>query len=89
MQCYLDLVSSSEIIPDRTGVDVANSDDARFEILRILADELGADPTIAEEWPGWTLRVVDSARQHLFSILLSEIAGPLGSSQGEPKRSCR
>jgi hypothetical protein len=89
MLCYLDLVSSSEVIPDRTGVDFASRDQARAEIARILGDEIGADPTIAEAWPGWTLRVVDRARQPLFSISLTELAVPHESSPRERKRSRR
>jgi hypothetical protein len=88
MKCYLDLENESEIIRDQAGIEVASIDEARAEILGVLADELEADPNTAADWSGWTLRVVDSARQLIFSIVLTDLPSSLGSLRGDARCSC-
>jgi hypothetical protein len=81
MRCYLDLIGTTEIIPDETGIEVSDLHEARAEILRMLAEVLEADPALAAEWRGWTLRVVDSSRQLLFSVSLSDLGEIVATSQ--------
>jgi hypothetical protein len=74
MRCYFHLVDGSEVIRDRTGIEVSGPDKARAEALQALGEQRQADPIAAQKWSGWTLTVVDSTGQPLFSIPLDDPA---------------
>jgi hypothetical protein len=74
MRCYFNLVDGSEVIRDRTGIEVSDPEQARAEALHAIREQRQADPVAAQEWSGWTLTVVDSTGQSLFSIPLDDPA---------------
>ncbi len=69
MRCYFHLVSGSEEIRDREGLEVTDLDQAHAEALETLhalarEDEAAA----AAAWAGWRLDVCDASGALLFSI---------------------
>jgi hypothetical protein len=74
MRCYFNLVDGSEVIRDRTGIEVSDPEQARAEALDVIREQRQADPVAAQEWSGWTLTVVDSSGRLLFSTPLDDPA---------------
>jgi hypothetical protein len=74
MRCYFNLVEGSEVILDRTGIEVSCPEEARTEALHALREQRQADPAAAQQWNGWQLTAVDSTGQQLFSIPLDNLA---------------
>jgi hypothetical protein len=74
MRCYFHLVDASEVIRDRTGIEVSGPDEARAEALQAIRQQRQVDPATARDWTGWSLTVVDDTGRQLFSIPLDDPA---------------
>ena len=76
MRLYFHLVTNGEMIRDLDGVEVTDPGQAHTEALRALAEMRQENPSIPQDWSGWTLRVTEDRRQEE-----SGLRGPLPGSQ--------
>ena len=67
-RCYFHLVSGSEEIRDREGLEVTDLDQAYAEALETLHALAREDKAAAAAWAGWRLDVRDASGALLFSI---------------------
>jgi enamine deaminase RidA (YjgF/YER057c/UK114 family) len=70
MRYYFHLVSGRQIIADRQGVEVSDSETAyrlALEAINGICEEAGQ---IGEEWQGWRIDVVDPFGNVLLSVPL-------------------
>ena len=73
MRVYLDLQGPQHTLPDVHGVEVPDLHQARrvaFELIQQLREE---DPSLAQDWSGWRLNVVDAAGVILFAVNLGAV----------------
>jgi hypothetical protein len=74
MRLYFDLRDTGMLIPDVCGIEVFDLDEARraaLEIIRTLRQE---NPSVAQDWSGWTMNAVDPAGAVVFAIDLDRVA---------------
>jgi hypothetical protein len=69
---YFDLVGTHESLPDREGVEVDDTRQAKAAVMAMV-DELRQEDAAAaaQAWSGWTLNVSDDAGRVLFGIDLT------------------
>ncbi|WP_230533913.1 DUF6894 family protein [Microvirga roseola] len=70
MRCYFHLVYGQEVIPDRTGIEVADLDAAQSLALRAVQSIREKADQVNEEWRGWQLDIVCPLGSVLLSIPL-------------------
>ena len=68
MRLYFDLRSDQDTLPDVEGVEVADLAQARRVALEMIQELRQEDPSVAQEWSGWTLHVADIAGRVLFTL---------------------
>ena len=73
MRLHFDLRDKQYTLPDVHGVEVSGLDQARRVTLEMLQKLRREDPSVAQDWSGWTLSVVDPAGVVLFSIDLDRV----------------
>jgi hypothetical protein len=74
MRLYFDLRDSEHTLPDVYGVEVSDLDEARrvaLEMIRKLRDE---NPSVTQDWSGWTISAVDPAGAVVFTLDLDRVA---------------
>jgi len=74
MQLYFDLKNDPYTLPDVHGVEVSDMAEAwrvALEMIRKLRQE---DPSVAQDWSGWTISAVDPAGSVLFTLDLDRVA---------------
>ena len=69
MRVYFNLLDPTHNIPDPTGVEVADVEQARVEAEQVIA-ELAEKEPLAQNVKGWRLVAVDTAGALLFSLNL-------------------
>ncbi|WP_046866256.1 DUF6894 family protein [Microvirga massiliensis] len=57
---YFHLVDGHEIIPDRTGIDVADLDEVRATTLEAVHQFRQEHPATAAKWQDWRIEVTDA-----------------------------
>jgi hypothetical protein len=70
MRCYFHLVNSHETIPDDTGIEVSNLEDAKAQALQAIEDIREEAIQLGASWQGWRLDIVDRSGRVLLSIPL-------------------
>jgi hypothetical protein len=72
MRLYFDLRDKEKTLPDLDGVEVADIIQARRVALEMVRKIHQEDASVAQDWSGWTLDIVDAAGVVLFSIDLEK-----------------
>lgn len=72
MRLYFDLRDKQKTLPDLDGVEVADIVQARRVALEMVRKVHQEDASVAQDWSGWTLDIVDAAGVVLFSIDLEK-----------------
>ena len=72
MRYYFHLHSKSDNLVDDTGVEVADLQQIRAEVIEALQEISRETPEVAEECKGWTLSVTDSSGTILYSLTLDD-----------------
>jgi hypothetical protein len=75
MRCYFNLVSADQTITDDEGLEVADPDEARTEVLKAAAEIIRDGETGITDWRGWHVEATDASGVVLFTIRLDELAG--------------
>jgi hypothetical protein len=70
MRCYFHLVNGHELIPDDTGVEVADLEMAQRQALKAIQEIRDEVSQADEDWQGWRLNIVCPLGSVLFSIRL-------------------
>jgi hypothetical protein len=70
MRCYFHLVNGDETIPDDTGVEVSDVDDAKAQALMAIHEIREEAIQVGASWRGWRLDIVDRSGRILLSIPL-------------------
>jgi len=70
MRCYFHLVNSHEIVPDDTGVEIADPADIQEFALQAIEEIRDEAIQAGASWQGWRIDVVGSAGDVLLSIPL-------------------
>jgi len=70
MRLYFDLRDKKYTLPDVHGVEVSDLDQARRVALTMLQKLRRKDPSVAQDWSGWRIDVVDAAGAVVLSIQL-------------------
>ena len=73
MRLYFDFKDSLNTLQDVHGVKVVDPERARqvaFAVIRQLREQ---DPSVAQDWSGWTVRAMDPAGSVVFSIDLDAL----------------
>jgi hypothetical protein len=70
---YFDLGDSEYSVPDVNGIEVSDLEEARRAALETIHRLRQEHPSVAQDWSGWTLRVVDTSGSVVFSIPLDSI----------------
>ncbi len=70
MRYYFNLKNGCQSIPYDEGIDVANLDQARAEILKAIEELREEEPELTEEGVGWTLEICDDTGEIVLSISL-------------------
>lgn len=73
MKVYFNLVDRSDSIPDPTGVEVDDVEDAYVEAHKAIQDLGEEDPAFRVEARSWRFNAVDGAGMLLFSIHLGSV----------------
>jgi hypothetical protein len=76
VRIYFHLEKSNEAIRDREGIEVANLEEARSEVIKAVEELLREDVSVARNWSGWTINVADEGGAVLFSLGLLSRGGP-------------
>ncbi len=72
MRLYFDLRDKQYTLPDVYGVEVAGVDEARQVALEMIEKLRQEDPSVAQDWLGWWISVVDTTGSVVFSIALAD-----------------
>jgi hypothetical protein len=78
MRLYFDLQGPQHTLPDLHGAEVLDLEQARRVALEMIQQLREEDPSVAQDWSGWTLNVVDVAGVILFSIDLDNLVAWCG-----------
>ena len=73
MRLYFDLRDKKYTLPDVHGVEVSDLYQARRVALTMLQKLRRKDPSVAQDWSGWSLSVVDPTGAVVFSIDLDRV----------------
>ena len=76
MRLYFDLRTDQDTIPDIPdvyGIEVADVEEARREALRTIRELRQESPSVAQNWSGWWMSVVDATGSVFFTLVLSGI----------------
>jgi hypothetical protein len=71
MRCFLNLHNTDEAIFDE---EVANAEELRAEVAKVVKEVRSAAPLVASEWKGWRLEATDPSGAVLFSVNLDPLA---------------
>lgn len=72
MRYYFNLKNGAQSIPYEEGIEVANLEQARAEILKAIEELREEDPELAEEGRGWTLEICDESEEIVLRISLGK-----------------
>jgi hypothetical protein len=70
MRCYFHLVNGDETIPDDTGIEVSELEDAKAQALQAIDDLRDEAIQAGASWWGWRLDIVGASGRVLLSISL-------------------
>jgi hypothetical protein len=70
MRCYFHLVNGDETIPDDTGIEVSDLEDAKAQALQAIDDLRDEAIQAGASWQDWRLDIVDRSGRILLSIPL-------------------
>ena len=73
MRLYFDLRSDRDTLPDLAGVEVADLAQARRVAMEMIQELRQEEPSVTQEWSGWTLHVTDTAGRVLFTLDLDSL----------------
>ena len=68
MRLYFDLRNDQDTLRDVEGLQVADLAQARRVASEMIQELRQEDPSLAQEWSGWTLHVTDTAGRVLFTL---------------------
>jgi hypothetical protein len=71
MRIYLNLTNGYEHLRDHDGLEVANDQAARREVMKSLKELRQEQTSSAADWEGWELHIVNDIGTLLFSVDLS------------------
>jgi len=75
MRFYFNLVDGSEVILDKSGVEVPSQEEARVEAVKAIRELREEDATT--DWDAWTLEIADGSGRVFFSLPLESLERPL------------
>jgi len=70
MRCFFHLVSGADTIPDDTGIEVSNLENAEAYALEVISELRREAEHVDQEWAGWRLDIVCPLGSVLASIPL-------------------
>jgi hypothetical protein len=73
MRLYFDLQGPQHTLPDVYGVEVSSLDHARRVALEMIQQLRKEDPSVAQDWSGWTIRAADPTGAVVFTINLDSV----------------
>ena len=73
MQCYFNLVSAHQVIPDDEGVEVGDLNRARTLALEVVAEMLQDGEAQIADWRGWQLEATSGSGAVLFILCLDAL----------------
>ena len=71
---YFHLVDGNDVILDEGGVEVADLEIARAEVIKAIVQFRRECPDTAIEWVGWRIEVADAAGSIVLVIDLNDLA---------------
>jgi hypothetical protein len=74
MRCFFNLHNTDDAILDQEGVEVANAEELRAEVAKVVKEVRSADSLVARDWKGWRLEATDASGAVLFSVNLDPLA---------------
>ena len=70
LRLYFHLADKRNVIPDETGVEVTDIEQAQAAAFAMLQELREEDAIAAKDWSGWTLNATDEDGRIVFSIEL-------------------
>jgi uncharacterized protein DUF6894 len=86
---YFHLVDGHEIIPDGTGIDVADLDEVRATTLEAVHQFRQEHPATAAKWRDWRIEVTDAQGVIALTLELGDHEFRGGVSTGFESMPCR
>jgi hypothetical protein len=86
---YFHLVDAREIIPDRTGVEVADLEEVRAVALAAIHQFRQEHPATAAKWQDWRIEVTDAQGAIALTLGLSDVEWRGIAPTGREPMPCR
>ncbi|HEX2137727.1 MAG TPA: hypothetical protein VHG30_17845 [Microvirga sp.] len=68
MRLYFHLKDTHEVIRDAEGIEVADLEDARAQVIQATKELRRENASAARDWSGWTLSVADERGMVVFAL---------------------
>ena len=68
MRCFFNLIGADSSMPDPEGIEVAEREELRAEVEKVIEQMRHADPAAARDWRGWRMEVTDPSGAVLLTI---------------------